>query len=658
MKKMMWEKLGLLSRGAAVFLVFGLWIFSAANLVSDDSSPAPVRGEDALDAVATAVSSGNLSLKDSVILRAKLLFDPNAELSVSENSILAKTGSKCNDPCSTSFYKDLHRVFGELNKDEEAYLSSVSPDAAVIISTREAEAEGISSGKGALPVFPKLTEVVEGKNCIVHYSLTDPTDKVPDQNYADLVAVYMDMAIKNIPKKKFNAALPEGGGKLHVYVYFLGAGTWGQWVDVSAGTGKTKSGYIEITSRMSTEAPKATWQLYLKSCCFHEYFHGVQSAYNWASSLWFMEGCCRWSEIYFCKNTDPIKESFASTISVFNAPQLPIWDNSYHKYTTVTLAYYFYDNFGGVKFLLDFYKKTEAKDDAITIFQDMMVENKTTFSDTFKKYLAAMYNKKISSIKKLMIDVKKTEINTYGNKGTESSLYQLGSVNYKLTPQADIPSASFIYGFVPGAAGAPEAFMLQKSKIIPVVGGAANYECIAKFGKSAKEIIMIATDTTYSGVQDVAARSYDYEFLTPYVKITDTQIFPWEIEAGDSSRIDITYDVLGTHAGETFPMEVKQIEKGEVVDGISGQYDVDPGIGDIFTFYLNTYPGTIPKTYRFTMQFAVPLDTWRDAWGIPQVLSSTKIAVKVTAPPAPEGIRSDLDASGNPAAITSLKPRK
>ncbi len=618
----------------------------------------PQEGPDAFDTLAWAQAGGKISAKDSVILRAKLLFAPEIKLTGKELSVLPISRSVIREQCLTGFYKDVHKSFRDFSADERNFLCSLNEDIDVIIKQRESEESGTKSTRSALPNFPQLDKQTEGNSCIVHYSLDDATDKVPDDKYADIVKTYVDMAIKNEPKKKFRAALPEGGDKLHVYIMDLD-GANGVWIDVSATTGKAKSGYIKIDSHLKTTYPAEVWELGTKGTCFHEYFHGVQSAYNWDSSLWFMEGTCRWTEMYFVKCWFKLKDTFDSASSIFKAPSLPIYDGSFHKYSTVTLAYYFYDNFGGVKFILKYFENTEKKDDAIEIFKDMMAEKGKTFSDEFKKFLAAMYLKKISSLKKYMIDVEKTEFSSYGAKGSEATLSQLGAVYYKLLPQTGIPQAPLIYGFVPGSTGKPEAFILNKSKVIPVVGGADNYEFLAGFGKSVKEAAMIVTDTEYSGAEEAAKRSFDYEFLTPYINITDTQVNPTEMEAGSSSQIDITYDLLGTHAGEQFPMQLKVVEKGPGVnDGVSGEYYIDAGYGANFMpLYFNTSAGIDPGTYRFTVQFSVPSDSWVTDWGIPQSQSKSKFAVKVTAPPENAGAKAvDNSTEVQGATIGTTKP--
>ncbi len=62
---------------------------------------------------------------------------------------------------------------------------------------------------GPFPVVLILTETEEGKNCIVHYTLTG-ANAVPNKTYAELVRLYMDMAISSKMVTHFKKAFAEG----------------------------------------------------------------------------------------------------------------------------------------------------------------------------------------------------------------------------------------------------------------------------------------------------------------------------------------------------------------------------------------------------------------------------------------------------------------
>ncbi len=633
-----------------VLAVLGAALFVAAPLKADESislltaeesipgevrDNSPPRTSDALDRIELALAGKEISLKDAVLLKAKLLFDQQSVATDKESKVLSGY-TNINEPCLTGFYKDVHRVFDQLSREEKDYLGSLTEDLKVIVRVKERETTGAQTPTGAsvnaLPVYANLTKKAEGTYCTVNY-----TDKAGDADattlkYAELVKVYIDKAYV-AETKKFRAALAEPGGtndKLQVYVLNMNAGTWGEWVDVSTVAGKQKSGYIKISKNIEAEAGKSVWQTRLKGTCYHEYFHGVQSAYNWASSLWFMEGTCRWAETYYGGNWDTLKNTFAADDSVFNKPFWPIWWNTFHKYSTVTLAYYFADKYGNDDFILSYFKATEGEDDAIKVLTSLVAGKGAVFGDEFKNFWITMYAKNIKSIKKYMPNVYKQTGSTYGLAGNATT-YQLGALFHQLKPMAGLSKTALIYNYTPTAGTNIEAFTFTdksktKSDVEPAAAGNDNYHFTANFGSTVKEVIVVYTDVTYAA-EDAAARTLGFRYLQPYIKITKVTVNPPVITQGDYSSIPFTYDLLGTIAGETFPTQVKVTEKG-ASESVSGEYNFPVGKNQTFQTYFNS--GNLnPGTYAYALDFSVPGDSWKTTWGTPQVKSSSKFSVRV-----------------------------
>ena len=98
----------------------------------------PMRQPDTYDRISRATDFGEISLKEAVLLKAKLLFAPSL---IPEGSKFAPRQGETpvDQPSLTSFYKDVHRVFPELNAEERQFLRSLNPDLEVIIRTREKE---------------------------------------------------------------------------------------------------------------------------------------------------------------------------------------------------------------------------------------------------------------------------------------------------------------------------------------------------------------------------------------------------------------------------------------------------------------------------------------------------------------------------------------
>ena len=90
------------------------------------------------DRIQRAADAGEISQKEAVLLRAKLLFAPSLIPKDSKYAPLPGEPRVHGDGL-TGFYKDVHRVFPFLNEEEKALLKSLSPDLEAIVSQREKE---------------------------------------------------------------------------------------------------------------------------------------------------------------------------------------------------------------------------------------------------------------------------------------------------------------------------------------------------------------------------------------------------------------------------------------------------------------------------------------------------------------------------------------
>ncbi len=110
-----------------------------------NEEPGPGR-EEAADRSAEAGSTydriqrgahfGKISLKEGVLLVARLLFAPG--LIPADSEYAPRPGEPAIQPeeSLTGFYKDLHRVKAELTEEEKSWLRSLSPDIEVIIGAK------------------------------------------------------------------------------------------------------------------------------------------------------------------------------------------------------------------------------------------------------------------------------------------------------------------------------------------------------------------------------------------------------------------------------------------------------------------------------------------------------------------------------------------
>jgi hypothetical protein len=585
---------------------------------------APAAAGSVFDRISVAVDAGQLSLKEAVILKAKHMYAPHL---VPANSEFAPvSGKPAGEECDTGFYKDLHRVKDLLTGQEKALLRSLSPDFdAIVRSWRQV-------APSALPNFPQLDKTFEGKKCIVHYTLAGD-DAVPNAKYPKWVASYIDEAVAaETAAGHFRAAYAEGGGKLHVYCVKMGAN--GEWVDVSdvAGTGKRKSGYIKISSAIKNNFG-ASWKAKLAGVAYHEYFHGVQSAYNWESDLWFMEATSVWASCYYGGDYKHVKSYYTAADSIFKKPNDNLWLTTYRKYSTSALAFFLGGKFGGHKIIKAYFEKSETEDDAVTNLKATLAaqEGSPVFGDLYKEFLLRMYAKKIASVKSYLPDVKlEATHNNYGVPLTDGNVMLLGANFYKLEKpgNATLRAAPLIAILEKGATGNPQGVLAQKGKTAPsAVQDGRSYL------PKAVDAVFIAVDVDYAG-KDVAGRPYKYTAVTPHVTINEvTADSP--IQSGSYSNIHIMYDLLGTVAGETFWTTVKVVEKGpDVADNVSGDFDLPVGNNQDLHLYFNTSNET-EGTYKFSFQLKVPIDSWK----IPQVKSKGSCIVVVEKPPESASMR-------------------
>ena len=119
-----------------LFLLLGPATFLMAQ--GTERAKPHMRQTTTYDRVSRATDFGEISLKEAVLLKAKLIFAPSL---IPEGSKFAPRPGETpvQEDCLTGFYKDVHRVFAELNTEERKFLRSLSPDLEVIIRTREKE---------------------------------------------------------------------------------------------------------------------------------------------------------------------------------------------------------------------------------------------------------------------------------------------------------------------------------------------------------------------------------------------------------------------------------------------------------------------------------------------------------------------------------------
>lgn len=615
------------------FILVAIVLAGASFITSGADEPSiEARQSDSFDRISQNVMQGGISRKDAVILKAKLIFDHGAALSVAEKEVVGNDGPVIAQPCMTSFYTEVHMVYDELSDEERQYLCSLGENLRIAMESEAAKLSGAPFN--SLPNF-NLDKKLEGAYCVVNYTTTGD-NAVPDSTFPELVKRDIDLAAR-IESKLFRAAYTEGGGKLQIYLIKddVAYGTWFSVGYVAGFDKKRRSGYITISTIQ--DASRKDRNAALKGICFHEYFHGVQAAYNWYSSLWFREGSSVWAETYLGKSWPSLPIYFGASLSCFQKPRAPLWEESFHMYSTVAWVYHLADKFKGAAFIKEYLEATENQDDAILIFKDILSGKGSSFDKEFKDYAWEMYNKKIRSIKKYMPDVKKEEISTYGTK-VNSYIYLTGLSFMELTPAIDISEATLLMNYVPDKTGSPRAhYFKAKSKDVKEITVSTQEgeypDFVESFGKRTKEVCVFVADTDYNG-EDSFPHEFKFDLITPRFRVKNmTAETP--IDAGATTTIMVNYDLDGTHSDlETFPIALKVTRKNaKVIDNVSGDHGFAIGKNKTSEMYFNT--GSDAKgPYAFSFEYRTPCTVWSQKWALPQVSSPGKCSVTVnnTAP--------------------------
>jgi hypothetical protein len=595
--------------------------------------------------IAKALDEGTIGLKESVLLRAKLLYAPS--LVPPQSGFAPKPGEAMGQGSRTNFFTDALRVKDLLNNNEKALLKSLSPNLTVILTS-----------PAALPPYSQLTLTLAGKHNVVHYTLTGP-DAVPNTKppYASMVASYVDAAI-SAETKNFLAAIPEGpsgpnpGGM--VQVYCLGStnkdlmGAWGVWVPASVvpGNSQQNSGYILISSALTSGQ--------LQPVVYHEYFHGIQAAYNAYMDAWFKEGTANWAEGVYCGSAACWKDVAAFYIgpdSIFKKPNNNLWIvDGDREYSTSALAFFLGGKYGGYKFILADFQNSPSQNDAVLNLQATLARQSgaPAFVDVYEQFLIALYNKDISSIKSYMPEVTLQMIyDDYGQTDQNTGVYLLGAEFYQLKPP-DAPKnqGPFIAWLTPaGSVGSPVGILAGKGSQAPsnTTTAPPNPEPTSYLPNAKQEAVYIATDVTYTNKSDTAQRPYLATLITPYVKITDVTMTPSSpVQSGTPVNINANYTLLGTLQGQQFGV---QVTTNQTYNGKSsttgGPYSL------LYGYQESAFPFTpgAAGTYNLTLQMSVP----QDSWDIDQVTStSQKLTLVATSASTPPSVNPQTSSCGVP----------
>ena len=647
---------------AGVFaLILGLILFGSVNfLAAHDHNPGgpgalpPKKDPTVYEKILKAQAAGEISPKDAVLLKAKVLFAPGEyELPPALQPLAGEEYG--GDFCLTGFYAEVQRVFSDLTAGEIRFLSSLDPNLDLLLrawargEVTRPEPLSASELQSLLDNYG-LNQEKPGKYCMVHYTLdSGNVNRAKDLQYVDQVQQYMDKAIADMTRD-FHAARAEfesTNNIMHVLIIQVNGPYGGGWKPTYII--KSSPGYITLSNDLDTPTM-------IKVACYHEYFHGITSYYNQYIDTWFQEACAVWAELYYGKTAIQYPVYFVSIQdSIFWEPNRPLWYPTYRIYSTGTLAWFFSDKYGGKKFFQAFLQQAESggENDAIKIIQNVLQGlGASPFSYNYREFLAAMYCKSIKSLKKYMPDITvlQSEFNKYGTVPDQDTVKLTGAKYYRFLPEAGAKGTTLIaFCENKGALGLPEGCLITDRKTNSLKTFTQGRSYITNFvqkGAKQKEVVLIVTDAIYAG-KDENDRTYEFSAIVPYVHINSFIPNPSVMVAGQTSYMPINYDLLGTWPDTPFETQITVTEKNpNVTDHVSGIHPLWPGVNQVLGTYFYTSCGVPPGTFKFTVQFAVP----RDDWLIPQSKSQASCAVVVQ--PCTQGRPRAFQTQGAPALFS------
>ena len=472
-------------------------------------------------------------------------------------------------------------------------------------------------GSNALPMEPTLTSTKTGPNSIIHFTLTG-VDASPDMAYVDTVASTIEAAIKE-EGHTFRKAIPEGGGsKLHVYVrdlsplYPTGADGLTYPVPTVAAPHSCPC-FMYINTNLRTTYP-TDFRLQLKLTCYHEYMHGVQEAYNYGINQWMSEGQAVWAEVKFGGSKAGLVGFLGGAGSVVNQPERSLWDAGTaadtREYSTGAFMLEL-ESEKGTSIMKKWLTSTESENSAQKALIDAL-NDAEKFQKIYRKYLLALFQKKIPKLGSAQPgSVPEQPMAAMLGVDLAGTAPPTGAFFRRISGDNRIKNDYWLVKVEMGGAGHPEILCIRNpedSKKIKVVEPADDYKELDDFNK-ADESLVILTDTN-APTETAATTTITGQVISPFIKVKNTTAVS-PINAGDSSEIHITYDLLGTPPTmPLFPVEVRVVEKGpDVADNASGDANYATGVDQDAPFFFNT-TSTTDGHYRFRLTFVTPTESF------------------------------------------------
>jgi hypothetical protein len=150
----------------------------------------------------------------------------------------------------------------------------------------------------------------------IHYTVTGPDavpldDLEPKNGVPDYVeicadayerAYHVEIELAGFKPPLDDLFIADNGGDARYDIYMFAGGWLGftapDWYGRVIATGLTAIPFFAMNSRIYDFFGKSEGTRYLQTTAAHEFFHGIQFAYNLGMPRWFMEACSTWIESF------------------------------------------------------------------------------------------------------------------------------------------------------------------------------------------------------------------------------------------------------------------------------------------------------------------------------------------------------------------------
>jgi hypothetical protein len=566
---------------------------------------------------------------DHVLTELAARFDP---------AFVGDRGAHANpdEPCLLPLMQRVAAIAPELSAAQRESLAALDPHLATVLSG----ADGTQEDSNGLPDIPELTETMEGKQCVVHYTLTGQ-HAAPDLAFVKILTKTLDGAIKKYAKdfkRPFFEPDRDDLDLLHVFIQDTSTvpdfddavlGFVNPTDDVPGeGNEKAQTVYMVIDkdAKQFAAAAGVNWKKQLKATLYHEYFHCVQLAYNAFMASWGLEGQAVWAEKRWGRVDADIYGFLERPDSFVNEPELPIYhdpEDAVRKYSTSPMWAYLEQRVGKDALEL-FWAGASLSQDPITILENVLIlDNFDVFQDFWIDFVGRLVAKDIRGLsKKKLPDVKLQEDVIDFGWETMGQVAKTAILVYKLHAPTDKKTSLLFARVLDTGDGSPSGVLVHdKNKRLELFAG--FWDEVEKF-KKGKTAHLVVTDGDYEFFTE-DTEPFTASAFAPYLKIHSIEN-DGPTTAGQLVTFTFNYTLLCVPEGPTFNVAIYRKAKGK-------KYSAE--LQSIFAWTVGTNQTAemthlVPAFPKLkSLAFKINVKTPTDAFGGEHVVSKNKEKVKV-----------------------------